>query len=245
MPQGVRVPASFAIGGVRVAPATVLAPMAGVTDTVFRRFIKNASKFTPESAGADADVDDHLKRAVRLRAHHDRVHLRRRPQPHARDQAQALPHLLRRRAPHLRAALRLEPRDPRRLGPHLPGRRLRRRRPEPRLPGQARRRMQRRLRPAARSAAHRSHLQAGARSRLDPLHGQVPHGLERPEHRLRRACQTGRGLRPQRRRPARAHPRKRLLRPGPLAIHRRMSRTPCASPSSATATSSPPRTPPP
>src|SRR5712671_5107778 len=34
-------PASFAIGSVPVAPATVLAPMAGVTDTVFRRFIRN------------------------------------------------------------------------------------------------------------------------------------------------------------------------------------------------------------
>jgi nifR3 family TIM-barrel protein len=34
-------PDSFSIGNVRIAPATVLAPMAGVTDTVFRRFIKN------------------------------------------------------------------------------------------------------------------------------------------------------------------------------------------------------------
>jgi nifR3 family TIM-barrel protein len=41
-----RVPAEVVIGGVRIAPATVLAPMAGVTDTVFRRFIKNASAFT-------------------------------------------------------------------------------------------------------------------------------------------------------------------------------------------------------
>ena len=33
-------PASVKIGNVEIAPATVLAPMSGVTDTVFRRFIK-------------------------------------------------------------------------------------------------------------------------------------------------------------------------------------------------------------
>lgn len=35
------VPASVTFGNVAIAPATVLAPMAGVTDTVFRRFIRN------------------------------------------------------------------------------------------------------------------------------------------------------------------------------------------------------------
>jgi tRNA-dihydrouridine synthase B len=46
-PQGAQVPDSLQIGNVRIAPATVLAPMAGVTDTVFRRFIRNASFVRP------------------------------------------------------------------------------------------------------------------------------------------------------------------------------------------------------
>src|SRR6202140_2084090 len=48
-PQGARVPESLQIGNVRIAPATILAPMAGVTDTVFRRFIRNASFVRPPS----------------------------------------------------------------------------------------------------------------------------------------------------------------------------------------------------
>jgi nifR3 family TIM-barrel protein len=39
-PAGVRVAARLKIGQVEIAPATVLAPMAGITDTVFRRFIR-------------------------------------------------------------------------------------------------------------------------------------------------------------------------------------------------------------
>jgi tRNA-dihydrouridine synthase B len=35
--------ASVTFGGVQIGPATVLAPMAGVTDTVFRRFVRNVN----------------------------------------------------------------------------------------------------------------------------------------------------------------------------------------------------------
>jgi tRNA-dihydrouridine synthase B len=46
-PQGAQVPDSLQMGSVLIAPATILAPMAGVTDTVFRRFIRNASFVRP------------------------------------------------------------------------------------------------------------------------------------------------------------------------------------------------------
>ena len=63
MPAEARVPAELRIGpesnGVQVAPATVLAPMVGVTDTVFRRFIRNASLFSansPEDSSVETEV---------------------------------------------------------------------------------------------------------------------------------------------------------------------------------------------
>ncbi len=60
MPANVRVPAEVRLGTVLVTPATVLAPMAGVTDTVFRRFIRHASLFTasahPEEDSVETEV---------------------------------------------------------------------------------------------------------------------------------------------------------------------------------------------
>jgi nifR3 family TIM-barrel protein len=50
MPAAARVPAEVRLGSVVVRPATVLAPMAGVTDTVFRRFIRHASLFASNTA---------------------------------------------------------------------------------------------------------------------------------------------------------------------------------------------------
>ncbi|MGP8250452.1 MAG: tRNA dihydrouridine synthase [Terracidiphilus sp.] len=55
MPAEARVPAEVRIGAVAVRPATVLAPMAGVTDTVFRRFIRHASLFSKDQGSGVRD----------------------------------------------------------------------------------------------------------------------------------------------------------------------------------------------
>ena len=60
MPAEARVPAEVRLGNVAVRPATVLAPMAGVTDTVFRRFIRHASLFTNVGSGVDAELASHI-----------------------------------------------------------------------------------------------------------------------------------------------------------------------------------------
>lgn len=63
MPQGTRVPAEVRIGSVAVRPATVLAPMAGVTDTVFRRFIRHASLFSTATESQADEIESEVTNA--------------------------------------------------------------------------------------------------------------------------------------------------------------------------------------
>ena len=68
------VPASFQIGGVTLSPATVLAPMAGVTDTVFRRFIRNlggCGLIMTEFTSADGMLRDKCMRGRYLHFYDD------------------------------------------------------------------------------------------------------------------------------------------------------------------------------
>lgn len=61
--ENARAPESLLIRNVRIEPPTVLAPMAGVTDTVFRRFIRNAS-FVRKPEAVMALPPEHFKGGV-------------------------------------------------------------------------------------------------------------------------------------------------------------------------------------
>ena len=68
------VPASFSLGPVTLAPATVLAPMAGVTDTVFRRFIRSyggCGLIMTEFTSADGVLRDKKKSGRYLHFYED------------------------------------------------------------------------------------------------------------------------------------------------------------------------------
>ena len=67
-------PRSLQIGKVHISPATVLAPMAGVTDTVFRRFIKNlggCGLIMTEFTSADGVLRDKRMRGRYLHFYED------------------------------------------------------------------------------------------------------------------------------------------------------------------------------
>ena len=68
------VPASFSLGPVTLVPATVLAPMAGVTDTVFRRFIRGyggCGLIMTEFTSADGMLRDKKMRGRYLHFYED------------------------------------------------------------------------------------------------------------------------------------------------------------------------------
>ena len=76
-PEDARVPAGYEVGGVRIAPATVLAPMAGVTDTVFRRFIREmggCGLMMTEFTSADGVLRHKDKKAKRYLHFYDDEH---------------------------------------------------------------------------------------------------------------------------------------------------------------------------
>jgi tRNA-dihydrouridine synthase B len=71
------VPRTLQIGSVTIAPATVLAPMAGVTDTVFRRFIRNlggCGLIMTEFTSADGVLRARDKKAKRYLHFYDDEH---------------------------------------------------------------------------------------------------------------------------------------------------------------------------
>jgi nifR3 family TIM-barrel protein len=64
MPAEARVASEVRLGTVSVRPATVLAPMAGVTDTVFRRFIRHASLFSTPVAHSEGKYPQQEDRSL-------------------------------------------------------------------------------------------------------------------------------------------------------------------------------------
>jgi nifR3 family TIM-barrel protein len=76
-PADVRVAAKMKIGNMEIAPATILAPMAGITDTVFRRFIREmdgCGLLMTEFTSADGVTRKKDKKAQRFLNFNDDEH---------------------------------------------------------------------------------------------------------------------------------------------------------------------------
>ena len=193
----------LSIGGVEIAPATVLAPMAGVTDTVFRRFIRNlggCGLIMTEFTSADG-----VLRVAKTRKRKRYLHFYEDEHPISAQLFGSDPEVMAEAARMVR-------------GPGLrhPGR------SQPRLSGEESREVQRRFGPAARPAADRSRSsRACARPVTIPFTVKFRAGWNDERNRLRRTGEDGGRLRPAGRRAARAHPRTGLQRQGALGVDRR------------------------
>ncbi len=153
-----------------ISPATVLAPMAGVTDTVFRRFIRNlggCGLIMTEFTSADGVLREQDQKAKRYLHFYEDEH------------------------PDLGAAFWQQSAGAGRSRAHGGGPRLRPGRSEPGLPGEESREVQRRLGPAARSAGDWQDFRGGARGGEDSVHGEVSRRMERRRNRLRRTGAHG------------------------------------------------------
>ena len=158
-------PSALAIGGIRVVPATVLAPMAGVTDTVFRRFIRNLggcglimTEFT-SSHGVKASGGKFKKKTTRTFKYLN---------------------FSAGRASHFGATVRGRSGRDGGRGAHLPGSGIRHPRYQFRMPGEQGHQVQRRLGLPARSGAGRTDSHQGPGGDFDSLHHEVSRRLERP-----------------------------------------------------------------
>src|SRR5271165_2493827 len=169
-PADARVPASVSLGGVEIRPATVLAPMAGVTDTVFRRFIRNlggCGLMMTEFTSADGITRYKDKKAKQYLTFYGKEHP---------------------------ISAQLFGSDGR-GGARGRGPRLRPSGPQPRLSREEGREVQWRLGTAARSAAHPQHLRISARGGDGAVHGEVPSRLERQRDGAHQPGEDGRGVR--------------------------------------------------
>ena len=216
MPAEARVPAEVRLGAVVVRPATVLAPMAGVTDTVFRRFIRHASLFSSARADPSAELASQVSES-RLGAPNSVGELE---IDAAITNAQSGCGLLMTEFTSADGLARMRETKRRRyltfyddehpIGAQLfgsnPATLAEAARiveetgfdhggPESGLPGKARGGVERRVGPAARSAEDRRDLSRHSQGGDDSLHREVPHGLERERDCVRGAGADGRSRR--------------------------------------------------
>jgi hypothetical protein len=171
--------------------------MAGVTDTVFRRFIRNlggCGLMMTEFTSADGIVRHKDKKAKQYLTFYGNEH------PISAQLFGSDP-----------ATLADAARVVQDLG-------FDRGRPEPGLSGKEGCEVQWRLGTVARPAAHPQHLRVGPLGRDDPVHGEVPRRLERQGSGAHQSGEDGPGVRAGCGRLARSHPRAGLQRAGELGV---------------------------